>query len=96
MSCDVSCRCGSDLIWLWRRPVVAAPTQPLAWEPPYVIGVALKRQRKKERGKKEGKKEGRGGGREGERKRERKNKQKKKKKKKKNPKKKKKKFQLKN
>ena len=23
--CGVGCRCGSDLAWLWRRPVAAAP-----------------------------------------------------------------------
>ena len=31
------------LLWLWRRPVAAVPIQPLAWEPPYGTGVALKR-----------------------------------------------------
>ena len=36
MSCDVGCRCGSDLalLWLWRRSVATAPIGPLAWEPP--------------------------------------------------------------
>ena len=40
MSCGVVCRHGSDtaLLWLWRRPVAAAPIQPLAWEPPYASG----------------------------------------------------------
>ena len=44
MSCDVGCRCGSDpaLLWLWRRLAAAAPIGPLAWEPPYAEGVALK------------------------------------------------------
>ena len=28
------------LLWLWCRPAAAAPIQPLAWEPPYAIGVA--------------------------------------------------------
>ena len=32
------------LLWLWRRPAAAAPIRPLAWEPPYAAGVALKRQ----------------------------------------------------
>ena len=32
------------LLWLWCRPAAAAPNQPLAWEPPYAEGVALKRQ----------------------------------------------------
>ena len=31
-SCGVGCVCGSDLVWLWRRPAAAAPIQPLAWE----------------------------------------------------------------
>ena len=29
-------------LWLWRRPAATAPMWPLAWEPPYVEGVALK------------------------------------------------------
>ncbi|MFX3960292.1 hypothetical protein ACJBX5_10520, partial [Streptococcus suis] len=42
-------RCGSDLalLWLWHRLAAAAPTGPLAWEPPYAADVALKRQKKK-------------------------------------------------
>ena len=31
----------------WYRPEAAAPTQLLAWEPPNVVSVALKRQKKK-------------------------------------------------
>ena len=31
------------LLWLWRRPVAVAPIGPLAWEPPYAMGVALKK-----------------------------------------------------
>ena len=44
VGCGVGCRRGSDpaLLWLWRRPVAAAPIQPLAWEPPYAVGAALK------------------------------------------------------
>ena len=34
------------LLWLWRRPAATALTRPLAWEPPYAAGVALKRQKK--------------------------------------------------
>ena len=53
MSRGVGHRCGSDpvLLWLWCRPAAVAPIQPLAWEPSYVMGAALKRQkeRKKER-----------------------------------------------
>ena len=39
-------RWGSPALpWLWRRPAAAAPIQPLAWEPPYASGGALKRQK---------------------------------------------------
>ena len=50
MNCGVGRRCSSDptLLWLWCRP--AALIRSLAWELPYVMGVALKR-RKKERKK---------------------------------------------
>ena len=49
MSCNVGRRCGSDLmlLWLWCRPATVAPIQPVAWEPPYAMGVALKRQKRK-------------------------------------------------
>ena len=49
MSCGVGLRHSSDLalLWLWRRPAATAPIQPLAWEPPYTVGVALKRQETK-------------------------------------------------
>ena len=42
-------RCGSDLawLWLWCRSAAVAPIRPLAWEPPYAMSVALKRQKKK-------------------------------------------------
>ena len=45
MSCGAGHRRGLDLalLWLWRRPVATAPIGPLAWEPPYASGVALKR-----------------------------------------------------
>ena len=51
MSCDVVCKLGSDttLLWLWCRPAATAPTRPLAWEPPYAVGTALKRQEEKKR-----------------------------------------------
>ena len=41
-----SCRHGSDptLLWLWCSPAAAAPIWPLALEPPYAMGAALKRQ----------------------------------------------------
>ena len=39
---------GSDLVllWLWFRPAAAAWIHPLAWELPYVRGVAIKKQKK--------------------------------------------------
>ena len=64
MSCNVSCRRGSDptLLWLWCRP--ATLIRPLAWELPHASDVALKRQKKereseKESGREEGRKKGR-------------------------------------
>ena len=58
MSGGVGHRCDSDptMLWLWCRQVAAAPIVPLAWEPPYAVGAALKNKTKKER-KKERKKE---------------------------------------
>ena len=35
------------LLWLWCRMAAVAPIRPLAWEPPYAMGVALKRQKTK-------------------------------------------------
>ena len=35
------------LLWLWRRPAATAPTRPLASEPPYAAGVALKSKKTK-------------------------------------------------
>ena len=32
------------LLWLWLRLVATAHIRPLAWEPPYAAGMALKRQ----------------------------------------------------
>ena len=46
----------SELLWLCYRPVAEAPVQPLAWEIPYVAGVALKRQKTKKKKKKKKKK----------------------------------------
>ena len=47
MSCGVGHRCGSDLallwLWLWHGPAATALIQPLAWEPPYATGAALKK-----------------------------------------------------
>ena len=41
MSCGVGRKHGLDpkLLWLWRRPGTTAPIGPLAWEPPYAMGV---------------------------------------------------------
>ena len=36
-----------ELLWLWCRPAATAPIWPLAWEPLYAVGAALKRQKKK-------------------------------------------------
>ena len=35
------------LLWLWHRLAAVALIRPLAWEPPYAEGVALKRQKDK-------------------------------------------------
>ena len=35
-------------LWLWHRPAAAALIQPLAWELPYAMDVALKRKKKRE------------------------------------------------
>ena len=48
MSCGVGDRHGSDpvLVRLWQRPEATSPIRPLAWEPPYAVGEALKRKKK--------------------------------------------------
>ena len=60
MSCGVGCRYGLDLalLWLWCRQAAAALIRPLAWDPPYAEGVALKRQKKKKQKTKNLKDEG--------------------------------------
>ena len=49
MSCGVGRRHGSDqaLLCLWFRPADVALIRPLAWEPPYAAGAALKKTTKK-------------------------------------------------
>ena len=52
MSCGPGCRRSWDpvLLWLRHRQVATALIGPLAWEPPYAVGVVLekaKRQKKK-------------------------------------------------
>ena len=51
MNCGVGCRHASDpaLLWLWYRLAAVAPIGPLAWEPPYAVGVALKKKKKKKK-----------------------------------------------
>ena len=34
-------------LWLWCRPAAVAPIGPLAWEPPYAVGAALKTKQNK-------------------------------------------------
>ena len=45
MSCGVGHRRSSDpaLLWLWGRPEGTALIQPLVWEIPYAIGMAIKK-----------------------------------------------------
>ena len=49
VSCGVGHRHGlyPVLLWLWRKWVSVALTQPLAWEPPHAAGMALKVGKKK-------------------------------------------------
>ena len=51
MSYGVGRRCGSDpaLLWLWPWPEAVPPIQPLAWEPPYATGVALKNKQQQQK-----------------------------------------------
>ena len=50
-------RLGSQILWLWLWLWLAAiaPIRPLAWEPPYAAGAALKRQKIKNKKKKRSK-----------------------------------------
>ena len=56
MSHGIGRKCGPDpvLLWLWCRPAATAPIQPLAWEPPYAVGMALERQKDKKKKKRTG------------------------------------------
>ena len=53
MSSGVGRRYGSNptLLWLWCRPGATALIQPLAWEPPYAVGMALNKQTNKQTNK---------------------------------------------
>ena len=39
------------LLWLWHRLAAVALIGPLAWEPPYAVGTALKKKKRKEKQK---------------------------------------------
>ena len=47
LSCGTGHRSGLDPTWLWswRRLAGIAPIRPLAWELPYDVGAALKKQK---------------------------------------------------
>ena len=47
MNYGAGCRPGSDLalLWLWCRWAAIALFRPLAWEAPYAVGAALKKQK---------------------------------------------------
>ena len=49
MSSGVGHRSGLDLalLWLWGGLAAVALIRPLAWEPPYAVGVALKAKKTK-------------------------------------------------
>ena len=51
MSCGAGCRRGLEpvLLWLWGRPVAAAPFGPLAWEPPCAAGAAVEKAKDKKK-----------------------------------------------
>ena len=55
MSCGVGRRHGSYPMLLWLllrcRPAATDPIQPLTWELPYSVGVALKKKRQKKKSK---------------------------------------------
>ena len=51
MSCGIGCRHSLDppLLWLWCRPAAIALIGPLAWAPPYAVGVAPKSQQQQQK-----------------------------------------------
>ena len=51
VSRGVGCRHGNDPAWLWCGLAATAPIQPLAWEPPYAVGVAQENGKKKKKKK---------------------------------------------
>ena len=38
-----------ELLWLWHGPAATALIGPLAWKPPYALGVALEKTKKKKK-----------------------------------------------
>ena len=40
------------VLWLWRRLAAVARIRPLAWEPPYAVGEALKDNKEREKKRK--------------------------------------------
>ena len=42
----------ATLLWLWCRPAATVLILPLAWEPPYAVGAALKKDKKRQKKKK--------------------------------------------
>ena len=52
MNCPVGHRGGSDQALLCLWPVAVAPMRHLAWEPPYAVGVALKKKKRITRSRK--------------------------------------------
>ena len=54
MICGVDRRHGLDpmLLWLWCRLTATGPIQPLAWDPPYAAGTALKKSKPNKQKKK--------------------------------------------
>ena len=51
VSCGVGLRRAWDpaLLWPWYRPAATAPVAPLAWEPLYAVGTALKKKKTKKK-----------------------------------------------
>ena len=54
VSSGIGHRLSSDpaLLWLWPKLAAVVLTHPLAWEPPYAAGEALKKKKKKKKKKK--------------------------------------------
>ena len=51
--CELLCRSQTwlrfGLLWLWHSLAAVAPIQPLAWELPYAMDMALKKKKKKKK-----------------------------------------------